>query len=126
MAPSVFIFIVFAALTWRPLFRFGEWCAASLYDWGRGRLMNKVKLIRIARGWTCEELARRAGVSKVTIHNLESEPRPYMASRFIVEAVAEALALEPADLAYLMLPHEWVPEAMKELDSKMLQTPEPV
>ena len=88
--------------------------------------MNKVKLIRIARHWTCGELAKRAGVSKVTIYNLEAEPRPYMANRGIVESVAKALGMEPRYLAYLMLPSEWVPEAMNDIDPKMLQSPEPV
>jgi transcriptional regulator with XRE-family HTH domain len=55
---------------------------------------------RIDRGWSQEELARRAGVAHRTIYELEAgrRPQPYPSTR---KKIADALGIVPSDITEL-------------------------
>jgi transcriptional regulator with XRE-family HTH domain len=62
----------------------------------RRHAADRLTELRLARGWTVEELAHQAGVSTKTVSRLQnahSEPR-----QSTVRRIAEALEVDPAEL----------------------------
>ena len=71
-------------------------------------LGNAVRLARVGKMWTQEQLAREAGVSRATIARLETGASiPHMSS---LSAIAAALDLEARDLM-VDLERLWLPSA---------------
>jgi DNA-binding XRE family transcriptional regulator len=60
-------------------------------------LAHNLKLLRTQRGWTQEELARRSGVSRVTISRIENEDEPFPRLETL-EKLADALDISLAEL----------------------------
>jgi transcriptional regulator with XRE-family HTH domain len=58
----------------------------------------KVKQLRAARGWTQEQLAKRARISRVSIARLETSPKSRRPELRTVERLARALAVPVAEL----------------------------
>lgn len=69
---------------------------------GRLQEVTALAMLRRSRGYTVEELARRAGVAPSTAARLEERagtPNPQRAQRRTAERLARALAVEVAALA---------------------------
>ena len=78
-------------------------------DLGFGRA---VKRRRQAVGLSLNQLAHRAGVDPAYIHRIESSPRPPLARRPVVLAIAAALQLDPHQTDALLAQAGYVPEAV--------------
>ena len=71
-------------------------CGGDLTDFGL-TFRAKVKILRKQRGWTLADVAKRAGVSVVQIHHLETGKKgnPRLST---VEKMAEVFGVSASDL----------------------------
>jgi transcriptional regulator with XRE-family HTH domain len=63
-----------------------------------GMVGTNVKRLRAARGWTQAELAKRAGVARVSIARLETSPKSRRPELRTIERLARALGVPVAEL----------------------------
>ena len=75
-------------------------------DSARGALARNIKALRLAAGWTQEELCARARIAQKTISNMEAPDKtgsPYLHN---IEAVAAVFGLQAWQLLIPWLPDE--------------------
>ena len=67
---------------------------------GRGKVINKLKKIREEKGFSQEELSKRANVSRTTISALENK-RKLVVNNITLEKIANALNLRVSDIFFI-------------------------
>jgi len=60
-------------------------------------IAEKVRLLRVRRGWSQRELAKRIGISYGTISKVETDKQPNVSAR-VVLGIARELGVDPNDL----------------------------
>ena len=83
---------------------------------------NKVRTLRALRNWSCEDLAREAGVSVNTIYQAEAMQVQRLPLRpRSVRKIAEGLGVDGEELAYLCLPVAWIPSSMWAMSARVVE-----
>ena len=60
-------------------------------------ITNRVKELRIERGWSQEELSSRSGISRTTLSRIENDEAAYVNTRTIAK-LSEVFEVKPSEI----------------------------